>query len=50
MKRLTKANKNGILDEVWVSPGLPMLVFITIGLFTSLFFDNIIWMVINSIV
>lgn len=29
--------------EVWVTPGLPMLVFITLGIVIGLFFGNIVW-------
>ena len=42
--RLTKAFENGhVQDLVWVTPGLPMLIFITAGLITALFFGDAVW-------
>lgn len=43
--RLANAVETGeIEDGVWVSPGLPMLIFITIGLIVALVFGDIVWM------
>lgn len=48
VERLSKAVENGkIQNTVWATPGLPMLIFITIGLITALFFGDIIWICIN---
>ena len=48
IERLSKAVENGkIHNTVWATPGLPMLIFITIGLITALFFGDIIWICIN---
>jgi preflagellin peptidase FlaK len=42
--RLDKAVGTGkIQDSVWATPGLPMLIFITIGLIIALFFGDIVW-------
>jgi len=44
IERLDREIQSGtIKDEVWASPGLPMLVLITIGLVIALFFGDIIW-------
>lgn len=48
--RLDKAiNAGTIEDGVWASPGLPMLVLITVGLVVALFFGDIIWLFVNSL-
>jgi preflagellin peptidase FlaK len=45
VERVLKASKEGkITGEVWVTPGLPLLVFITMGLVVALVFGNIVWM------
>jgi preflagellin peptidase FlaK len=47
LERLTKAIENGkIKDMIWTSPGLPMLIFITAGLFTALLFGDFAWILI----
>jgi preflagellin peptidase FlaK len=44
VERLTKAVDDGkIQDTVWATPGLPMLIFITVGLIIALFFGDIVW-------
>lgn len=44
MDRLAKAVETGkIQDDIWTSPGLPMLVLITAGLVTALFYGDIVW-------
>ena len=48
VERLSKAVENGkIQNIVWATPGLPMLIFITIGLITALFFGDIVWICIS---
>jgi len=48
VERLSKAVENGkIQNTVWATPGLPMLIFITIGLITALFFGDIVWVCIS---
>lgn len=50
VERLSNAIKNGkITDEVWASPGLPMLIFLTAGLIIALLFGDIIWLLISFI-
>jgi len=42
--RILEAASEGKLEkEVWVTPGLPMLIFITVGLIVALTFGDIIW-------
>jgi len=48
VERLAKAVDAGkIQDHVWATPGLPMLIFITAGLITALFFGDIVWVCIR---
>lgn len=48
VERLSKAVENGkIQNTVWATPGLPMLIFITVGLITALFFGDIVWVCIS---
>jgi preflagellin peptidase FlaK len=50
VSRLLEAKRNGqIQDDVWATPGLPMLVFITAGLVIALVFGDILWTVLYSI-
>lgn len=44
VERLDTAIKQGaIQNQVWATPGLPMLIFVTVGLVIALFFGDIIW-------
>lgn len=44
ISRLVSAGKEGKLDNgVWVTPGLPLLIFITAGLVIALVFGDIVW-------
>jgi preflagellin peptidase FlaK len=44
LERLSDAIETGnVQNAVWASPGLPMLIFITVGLFTALFIGDIVW-------
>ena len=50
VERLAKAEDSGkIKDLIWATPGLPMLIFITAGLVIALFFGDIIWICISSL-
>lgn len=50
VERLAKAVEAGkIKNAIWTSPGLPMLIFITAGLILALFFGDIIWLLIKSL-
>ncbi len=46
--RLSKAIDDGKIDaHVWATPGLPMLIFVTIGLVVALFFGDLVWVAIS---
>lgn len=48
IERLDREIQAGaIKDEVWASPGLPMLILITIGLIIALFFGDIVWTLVS---
>lgn len=48
--RLLSAGREGkIQDGVWVTPGLPLLIFITAGLVIALLFGDIIWLILRYI-
>ena len=50
VERLSNAEAEGTLKgRVWATPGLPMLVFITIGLVVALTIGDIVWLVISQI-
>ncbi|UCC33007.1 MAG: prepilin peptidase [Candidatus Bathyarchaeota archaeon] len=48
--RILEAREEGKLgSEVWITPGLPLLVFITAGLIIALTLGDIVWIVLGSI-
>ena len=50
VERVLEASRNGRLQsDVWVTPGLPMLVFITAGLILALCLGDIIWILLGSV-
>jgi len=50
VERILEASREGKLHtDVWVSPGLPMLVFITAGLIVALVFGDILWIIFGSV-
>ncbi len=45
VERLSQAVDSGKIDTyVWATPGLPMLIFITLGLIAALVFGDIVWL------
>jgi len=51
VERLSKAAQEGKIDErVWATPGLPMLIFVTVGLILALSLGDIVWLLIGSII
>jgi preflagellin peptidase FlaK len=38
-----------IPDQIWVTPGLPMLIFVTIGLIVSMILGDLVWILISFI-
>ena len=50
VEKLTRAVEAGkIQPMVWATPGLPMLVFVTVGLIMALFFGDIVWTCISFV-
>ncbi len=48
--RILKAADEGKLEnEVWATPGLPMLIFITAGLIIALTYGDIVWTILRSV-
>jgi preflagellin peptidase FlaK len=48
--RLAEAVKNGtIQDNIWATPGLPFLIFLTAGLVLALFIGDIVWICISLV-
>ena len=44
-----RENSKDADPEVWVTPGLPLLIFITSGLIVALTFGDIVWFLISSV-
>jgi hypothetical protein len=50
VNRLSKAADSGKIEHyVWATPGLPMLIFITIGLVFALLFGDVVWILISAV-
>ncbi len=50
VERLSNAVKAGKMDAyVWATPGLPMLIFITLGLVVALFFGDVVWLFVRFV-
>lgn len=50
VERILSAKQEGRLqNEVWATPGLPLLVFITAGLIVALVFGDIVWILLRLI-
>jgi preflagellin peptidase FlaK len=50
VERLSNAIDTGkIGNRVWVTPGLPMLIFVTIGLIVALLFGDLVWLLISFV-
>ncbi len=48
--RLSNAIDSGkISDYVWATPGLPMLIFLTIGLIVALLFGDLVWILVSYV-
>jgi preflagellin peptidase FlaK len=46
---LGAADEGELEDDVWATPGLPMLIFITAGLIVALAYGDIVWAVLSSV-
>jgi preflagellin peptidase FlaK len=50
VERLSNAiDTKKISDAVWATPGLPMLIFVTIGLIVALLFGDLVWILVSFI-
>jgi preflagellin peptidase FlaK len=50
VERLSKAVDAGKIDTyVWATPGLPMLIFVTIGFIVALLLGDIVWLVVSFV-
>ena len=50
VQRLSKAVDEGKIDsKVWATPGLPMLIFVTIGLIIALSLGDIVWIIVGHL-
>ena len=50
LARLEDYIEKGMIDRyIWASPGLPMLVFITLGFIVALFFGDLVWLLVSSL-
>ncbi len=50
VERILDAVQNGkIQNDIWATPGLPMLIFITAGLVIALVFGDLVWMILASL-
>ncbi len=48
--RLSKAAEAGKIDPyVWATPGLPMLIFVTLGLIVALVFGDAVWLLVRTV-
>lgn len=47
--RIQKAKREGKLQNgVWATPGLPLLIFVTVGLIVALVYGDIVWVIVRS--
>ena len=50
VSRLSKAADEGKIDKnVWATPGLPMLIFVTAGLVAALLVGDVVWVLISAV-
>ena len=50
VERLSNAIDAKAIDGyVWATPGLPMLIFVTLGLVVALFFGDIVWLLVQAV-
>jgi len=50
VERLSNAVDTGKIDAyVWATPGLPMLIFVTIGFIVALLFGDIVWLLVSFV-
>ena len=48
VERLSKASEEGKINSyVWATPGLPMLIFVTLGLVVAIVFGDFVWLLVK---
>ena len=51
VERLSNAVEKEKIDSyVWATPGLPLLIFITLGFIVALVFGDIVWLLVRFVV
>jgi preflagellin peptidase FlaK len=51
LENLSKAYEKGVIDKyIWATPGLPMLIFVTLGLIVALLFGDFVWLLVRFLV
>jgi nitrogen regulatory protein PII len=51
VERLSKAIEEGKIDGyVWATPGLPMLIFVTLGLVVALVLGDFVWLLVRLVI
>ncbi len=51
VQRLSDAVDQGKIDNyVWATPGLPMLIFVTLGLVVAVFGGDLVWLLVRTVV
>lgn len=46
---ISRIKEKNLAEWIWVTPGLPLLIFITLGLFAALFIGDLIWLFLGPI-
>ena len=46
---LENIKEENLEGEIWTTPGLPLLIFITLGLVISLVYGDIVWILLSSL-
>jgi preflagellin peptidase FlaK len=50
LERLSNAIDTGKIDKyVWATPGLPMLIFVTLGLIVAIVFGDVVWLLVRVV-
>ncbi len=50
VERLSSAVEKGKIDSyVWATPGLPMLIFVTLGLIAALTLGDLVWLIVRLV-
>lgn len=47
---ISRIKENNLAEWVWVTPGLPFLIFITLGLMVALVYGDLVWLLLGPII